>query len=156
MNSAGVTPKSVAQKWQFGVEVSGFDSAHFLKADLPSVEFEEVAHAPAGSMFDQKAAGRAKFDDITLEKSVPQEQTETSLLTWIRQCITVTAGVGGVPSDYMRDVDLTVHDRLGAEIKRYRLFNAWVKSAKFGELEGGSSDNIVESLTLTFQYFDIV
>lgn len=155
MNSAGVTPKPLHQSWQFSVEIDGFDAAYFVKADLPQVDFDEVEHNPAGSMFAQKAAGRAKFSDITLEKSVPTGTADTGLVTWIRQCITVAAATGGIPADYMRDVDLVLYDRAGNETKRYRLFNAWVKSAKFGSLDGSSSDNIMESLTLTFQYFDL-
>lgn len=153
MNSAGVTPQSLQQKWQFGVEIDGFDAAYFTKSDFPEMEFDEVVHAPAGSMFDQKAAGRAKFNDITMEKGVPQESVEENILDWIRQCITVAAATGGVPSDYMRDVSLVKYDRTGTEIKRFNLKNAWIKSAKFGEGEGGSSDNCVESMTLVYQYF---
>jgi phage tail-like protein len=153
MNSAGVTPQSLQQKWQFSVEIDGFDAAFFQKADFPKVEFDEVAFAPAGSMFDQKAAGRASFPDITLEKGVPQENVEENVLDWIRQCITVAAATGGVPSDYMRSASLVEYDRTGAEIKRFNLKNAWVKSADMGEGDGSASDNNIESMTLCYQYF---
>lgn len=156
MNSAGVTPQSLQQKWQWGVEISGFDAAFFTQSDFPEIEFEEVEFNPAGSMFPQKVAGRASFSDVTLEKGVPQENTEENILDWIRQCITVAAGTGGVPTDYMRDVDLVKYDRTGNEIQRFRLFNAWVKSAKFGEADGSSSDNEIETMTLSYQYFDTV
>lgn len=156
MNAAGVTPKSLVQKWQFAIEVAGFDPAYFEKAGLPDVEFDEVSFNPAGSMFAQKAAGRAKFSDVTFEKGVPQENPESNVLAWVRQCITVAAASGGVPSDYMKDVDIVLYDRTGAEVKRYRLFNAWCKQAKLGDLDGSSSDNVLESLTLAYQYFDTV
>ena len=61
-------PQSFYQNWQFAIEVNGFDVALFRKGQEPKTEFEEVAFSPAGSMFDQKVAGRMKFDDITLEK----------------------------------------------------------------------------------------
>ncbi len=63
-------PQSLYQNWQFAIEVNGFDVALFKKGQEPKTEFEEVAFAPAGSMFDQKVAGRMKFEDITLEKGV--------------------------------------------------------------------------------------
>lgn len=153
MQSSGVTPRSLQQKWQFAVEIDGFNAAYFTKSDFPEMEFDEVAFAPAGSMFDQKAAGRAKFNDITLEKGVPQDTPEENILDWIRQCITVAAATGGVPADYMRDISLVKYDRTGTEIKRFNLKNAWPKSAKFGEGEGSSSDNDIESITLVYQYF---
>lgn len=156
MNAAGVTPKSLIQKWQFSVEIAGFDPAYFTKADLPEIEFDKAEFNPAGSMFPQKAAGRASFNDITLEKGKSQGPTEESLLSWIRQCITVAAATGGVPTDYMRDIDLVQYDRTGAEVKRFRLFSAFVGSAKFGEGDGSSSDNDMESITICYQFFDTV
>lgn len=159
MNSASVTPQSLQQKWQFGVEITGLEKAwaYFTKADFPEIEFDEVEFNPAGSMFPMKAAGRAKFSDITLEKGVPQDvDQEDSILGWIKACISVSAMTGGVPKLYQKDVDLVRYDRTGKEIKRFRLFGAWVKSAKFGEGDGSSSDNEMESMTLSFQYFDTV
>lgn len=156
MNSAGVTPQSLQQKWQFAVELAGMDPKFFQKVDFPEFEFDEVEFNPAGSLFPQKAAGRLKFSDVSVEKAVPQESPEDALLNWLKQCVTVSAATGGVPADYMKDVDLVKYDRTGVEIKRYRLFNAWVKTGKFGEGEGGSSDNDIESFSLTYQYFEKV
>lgn len=156
MHNAGVTPKSLQQKWQFGIEINGFDSAYFEKSDFPEVEFDEVEFNPAGSSFPQKAAGRASFSDITMEKGVPQEGTEDYILEWIKQCMDFRNAVGGTPVDYMKDVDLVKYDRMGNEIKRYRLYNAWIKSAKLGEGDGSSSDNDIETMTLCYQYFDRV
>jgi len=156
MNSAGVTPQNVHQKWQFGVEIAGMPAGFFLKADFPAFTFDEVEHNPAGSLFPQKAAGRVKFKDVTLEKSVNAEQIDTSLLDWMRKCVQVAAGTGGVPSDYMKDVDLVKFDRTGKELARFRLFNAWVKEGSFGEGDGSSSDNDIEKLTICYQYFDEV
>lgn len=154
MNSAGTTAKSMAQKWQFGIEIQGFVEAYFTKIGLPEIEFEESTFSPAGSMFDQKSAGRATFADIEAEKGVPQDVNDTALIDWVKQCISVYQGTGGVPSSYMRDIDIVRYDRTGAEIQRYRLFGAWIKKANFGELEGSSSDNDIEAMTITYQYFD--
>jgi len=66
---SGNMPKSLYQNWQFAIEVNGFDVALFHKGQEPKTEFEEVAFAPAGSMFDQKVAGRVKFEDITSRKA---------------------------------------------------------------------------------------
>lgn len=157
MNSAGVTPQSVHQQWQFGVEIQGFNAAYFTSVDpLPNINFEEVTFAPAGSMFDQKVAGRASFPDITLSKGIPQDNPETDILDWIKKCINVYQATGGVPKDYMRDVDIVDYDRTGREIRRYRLYGAWVKEYNPGSRDGGSSENSIEEMVLTYQYFDIV
>lgn len=155
MNSAGVTPQSLQQKWQFGVEIDGFDAAFFTQSDFPEFESEETEFNPAGSMFPQKAAGRISFSDVTMEKGIPQETTERGILAWIESCVDFLAaeGTGSFPSEYMKDVDLIKYDRAGEEIQRFRLHDAWVKTAKFGEGDGSSSDNEIETMTITYQYF---
>ena len=82
---SGNMPKSLYQNWQFAIEVNGFDVALFRKGQEPKTEFEEVAFAPAGSMFDQKVAGRVKFEDITLEKGVLQDGSDEAARDWIKK-----------------------------------------------------------------------
>jgi len=57
---SGNMPRSLYQNWQFAIEVNGFDVALFHKGQEPKTEFEEVAFAPGGSMFDQKVAGLSR------------------------------------------------------------------------------------------------
>jgi phage tail-like protein len=150
MEHAGVTPKSMHQKWQFGVFIDGFLAGYFQKADLPETEFDESVFAPGGAISDQKTAGRAKHNDITLEKGIPQGESDNALISWLEQALDQENGTGGHPESYMRDVDIALFDRQGEEIKRYRLKDAWVKTAKFGELEGNSSDPTIESVTVCY------
>lgn len=153
MNSAGVTPQNLQQRWQFTIEIDGFDAAYFTQSGMPEVEFEESVFNPAGSMFPQKTAGRASFSDIEMQKGVPADNPEENILDWIRECANFHEATGGVPSQYMRTVDLVKYDRAGREIQRFRLYNAWVKSARFGEGDGSSSENDIETMTLAYQYF---
>ena len=65
--------------------------ALFRKGTEPKTEFEEVAFTPAGSMFDQKVAGRVKFDDVTLEKGVLQDGSDQAALDWVKQLVDLSA-----------------------------------------------------------------
>ena len=150
---SGNMPKSLYQNWQFAIEVNGFDVALFRKGQEPKTEFEEVAFAPAGSMFDQKVAGRVKFEDITLEKGVLQDGSDEAARDWIKKQVDVNEVVGGLPSDYMREVDIVRYDRAGTETRRWNLHGAWIKSLEYDELEGANTDNTIEKLTLSFQYW---
>ena len=156
MNSAGVTPQALVQKWQFAVEVDGFDAAYFTSSDFPGFRFDKVEFNPAGSMFPQKAAGRMEFDDVTMSKGIPTSVDDTALVDWLRLTASVAAGQGGVPSDYMKDIDLVKYDRAGNEHQRFRLYGAWCAEGKFGSGEGGSSDNDMEEITICYQYFEKV
>jgi phage tail-like protein len=150
---SGNMPQSLYQNWQFAIEVNGFDVALFKKGQEPKTEFEEVAFAPAGSMFDQKVAGRVKFDDLTFEKGSLQDGSDESARDWIRRQVDVNTGTGGLPADYMRDVDIVRYDRAGNETRRWTLHGAWIKTLEYDELEGGNTDNTIEKLSLCFQYW---
>ena len=150
---SGNMPQSLYQNWQFAIEVNGFDLALFKKGQEPKTEFEEVTFSPAGSMFDQKVAGRVKFDDITFEKGLLQDGSDEAARDWVRQQVDVNAVVGGLPADYMRDIDIVRYDRSGNETRRWTLHGAWVKVLEYDELEGGNTDNTIEKLSICFQYW---
>ena len=147
-------PQSLYQNWQFAIEINGFDVALFKKGQEPKTEFEEVAFAPAGSIFDQKVAGRMKFGDITLEKGVLADGSDEAARDWVRIQADVNYGVGALPEEYMRDIDVVRYDRAGNETRRWSLHGAWVKSLEYDDLEGGSSDNTIEKITLVYQYWE--
>jgi hypothetical protein len=96
MNIATV-PRNLYQNWQFAIEINGFDVALFQKSSLPKTEFEEVTFAPAGSLFDQKVAGRMKFDDLTLEKGILADGSDDAARQWLQQVGAATLGMGGTP-----------------------------------------------------------
>lgn len=150
---SGNMPQSLYQNWQFAIEVNGFDVALFKKGQEPKTEFEEVAFAPTGSMFDQKVAGRVKFEDITLEKGVLQDGSDEAARDWLRQQVDVNAVVGGLPSDYLRDIDIVRYDRSGNETRRWTLHGAWIKTLEYDELEGGNTENTIEKLAICYQYW---
>ncbi len=147
-------PHSLYQNWQFAIEINGFDVALFRKGQEPKTEFEEVAFAPAGSMFDQKVAGRMKFEDITLEKGVLTDGSDEAARDWVKRQADANYNVGALPEAYMRDIDIVRYDRAGHETRRWRLHGAWIKSLEYDELEGGSSDNTIEKVTICYNYWD--
>ena len=127
-------PKSLYQNWEFAIEVNGFDVALFRKGQEPKIEFEEVAFAPAGSMFDQKEAGHVKFEDITLENGVLQGGSDEAARDWMKSQVDVYAVTGGWPDDYMRKVDVVRYDRAGDESRRWNPHGAWIKTLEYDEL----------------------
>ena len=146
-------PQSLYQNWQFAIEINGFDVALFQKSSLPKTEFEEVTFAPAGSICDQKVAGRMKFDNITLEKGILQDGSDDAARTWLQQIGSVTLGHGGLPARYLRDLDIVQYDRTGVETRRWHLVGAWIKGLEYSELEGGNTSNTIEKISLAYQYW---
>lgn len=151
---SGNMPKSLYQNFQFAIEMNGFDVALFKKGSEPKTDFEVATFAPAGSMFDQKVAGRATFEDITFEKGILQDGSDEAARDWLKQIIDVNAATGGLPDSYMRDMDVVRYDRQGSETRRWSLHGAWIKTLEYDELEGGSSEPSVEKITICYQYWD--
>ena len=152
MNS-GNMPQSLYQNWQFAIEINGFDVALFTKGQEPKTEFEVVNFAPAGSMFDQKVAGRVKFEDLSFERGILQDGSDDAARDWVRQQVDVNSVTGGLPQDYMKDVDIVRYDRTGNETRRWTLHGAWVKAVEYTELEGGNTENTIEKISLAYQYW---
>lgn len=160
MKHAGVRPRSTHQKWQAGVEISGFPVGLFTRATFPKFRFQEDTFKPAGTVWDHKLPSRISFEDVELEKGLLQTRdlwgdgVDDSILTWMRQCVTIAAIKGGVPEDYLRDVDLIRYDRAGKAIQRFRLYNCYPKAGDFGDMDGSSSEPTIEKITLSYEWFD--
>jgi len=144
--------ESLYHRSQFAIEANGFDLALFQKAKLPEAEIEEVSFSPAGSIADQKVAGRVKYADIALEKGVRQDGADREALNWFNNVLGVKAGMG-LPEDYMRDVDIVQYNRRGEETRRWTLHGCWIKKLEYGDVEGSSNENVIEIITLTYQYY---
>lgn len=153
MNQAGVMPKELIQNWSFSIEIDGFNAAYFTKAEMPKVEFEQAEFAPAGSLFDQKLPGRAKFDDITLDRGVFADGVDSEAYTWISQTADFAAGIGAIQTMYLKDIAIVEYDRVGNEMRRWDLHGAWIKKYEAGTREGKNTENAIETITITYQYY---
>jgi phage tail-like protein len=149
-------PRPLVHRNKFAIECNGFDLALFTKCKLPEVEFDEIAFSAAGSEFDQKVAGRAKYADITMEKGVLQlGLADTGALDWIQTILEVNTGLGVPAAAYVRDVDIVLYGDLGLETRRFTLHGAWPKKIEYGDADGSVSENVIEIITLAYQYFTV-
>ena len=156
MQQAGNVPQNPHQQWQFSIELAGFNAAFFTEVDGQNFGNEENRFAPAGSLFDEKTAGRMVFDDLILRQGKSQVAGDNPIWAWQQQVADVNLGVGTFPSNYMRTVDVVEYDRTGNEIRRFRYFGAWPKKVTYGSYKGGSSETTIEELTLAFQFVEEV
>ena len=137
------------QKHEFTVRVDGFDCAWFEKADIPEVEIEVDEFNPAGSVRATKFAGRVKVGDCTLEKGRPAAEADLNAWNWLTTATNTLRGELGEPSEYRKTVEICEQDRLGNVITTYKLKEAFCSKISWSSYEGGSSEHVVETLTLT-------
>jgi phage tail-like protein len=144
-----VFPGNPRQKHQFIVRVDGFESAWFEKAQIPEVETEIDEFNPAGSVRSTKFAGRAKIGDATLEKGMMADGADLAAWNWLKTAVDTEAGDLGDPGTYKKDIEIAHIDRVGSPIQTWLLKGAFCKKVAIAGNEGGSSDHVVETLTLS-------
>jgi phage tail-like protein len=151
MNVVPAIPRHLRQQYRFAVSIDGFKGAYFQKADRPKITFDEVEFNPAGSHRPEKLPGRVSFGDIVLEKGVSAEGVDNAVYLWMRDSVNFLSGVGKEPGGLVRDVEITEYSRTGAVVQTYIYGGAWVKEFDGGELSGDSSDNVIDSITISYQ-----
>ena len=151
-----VFPGHPRQGWQFIVRVSGFDTAYFQKATIPEVEVEIDEFNPAGSVRPTKFAGRMKIGDCTLEKGMFSGNADMAAWEWLTTAVDTRTGDQGHPSQYRRDIEICHVNRLGVPVQTWILKEAFCSKVSWSDNEGGTSEHVVETLTLTVGDVEVV
>lgn len=142
-----------AQKWNWRIEMQGYEKARFTTADRPKASFEVMEFNPGGTHRPIKQPGRVSFDDLTLERGEVIE-SETDFLDWMQKCLHFIEGVATVDrAQIYRTVDMVEYDNSDVEINRWSLHDAFISGYDGNDLDGSSSDTKTESITITYSYF---
>jgi phage tail-like protein len=144
-----VFPGNPRQKHQFIVRVDGFESAWFEKAQIPEVETEIDEFNPAGSVRSTKFAGRGKIGDATLEKGVMADSADLAGWKWLVSAVNTETGDLGDPKLYKKDIEIVHINRVGIPMQTWTLKGTFCKKVAMAGNEGGSSDHMIETLTLS-------
>ena len=146
------TPRTFHAKWKFLVDVDGFVSTGFSKASELSVEIARVDQWEGGSLIPNKSPGRLTFTDVTLERGATRDQ---DLFAWMQQVADASANAGLNEPQFKRNLDIVQQDRDGTELRRWRLHNAWPVKFVAGEWDNEADENVIESVTLTYDFFEL-
>lgn len=133
------------RKFAFLVHFGG-SSAGFMKMSALESETADIKHFEGGALIANKQAGRVEFKDVTLERGATRGDYD--LLNWYHSVAT-----GAPESSFKRNVLLQQLERDGRVIKSYTLFGAWPKSLVVGDWDNNVDENVVEKLTLAYDYF---
>lgn len=145
-------PRSFHKRFKFIVEIDSFTSAAFQKCSELSVEVAKVEYSEGGALIPDKSPGRLTFTDITLERGATKD---VDFFTWFKQVADAAANSGLNDVEYKRNADVTQQDRDGSTLRRYRCTNAWPTKFVAGEWDNEADENVIEMLTLTYDFFDI-
>jgi len=135
----------------FLVEIGGIERATFSTCSELSQEIEMMEHREGGRLIPFKQAGLITYPDITLERGSTKDH---DIYDWAQQCANAAANSGLVTPDYKRTIDISQMNRTRKVVMRYRVHNAFITKHVGGDWDGTSSEAVIESITLTFDYFE--
>jgi phage tail-like protein len=148
------TTVDLRQKYQWALEIAGFDSAYFTECDSPSSEIEVIGFAGAGTLHDIQQPGRRKFSPIVFKKGMWIIGPDLAAYDWFTQAANTDTGVSTPSTQLKRDVDLLHLDGAGSVIETWTLKGAWISKLEYEKLEGKSSDFLFESGTITYDRYE--
>lgn len=151
-------------KHQFLVYIDSQISAAFQKCSELSMETAKIEYYEGGAQIPWKVPGRTTMTDITLERGA---FSSAKLFDWAKQVTDASVGnikappvyrgVGQMPAaggtGYLRQLDIQQLDRAGKIVNRWRVFNAWPTKFVAGDWDNTADEVVVESVTLTYDYF---
>jgi len=146
-------PRSYHKKFKFLVDIDGFLSAAFQKASELSVEAANVQYHEGGAVIPNKSPGRLTFSDVTLERGAT---SDLELYTWMKQVADAAAGAGQIDNKYKREVEIVQQDRDNSVLRRWVLSQAWPTKFVAGDWDNESDEVVINSVTLTYDFFDAV
>ncbi len=146
-------PRIYHAKWRFVVEIGGVAYAGFNKCSELSSEVAEVQQWEGGAAIPDKSPGRSTFADVTLERGATRD---ADLFGWFNDVAAFGTNAGLITPDYKRDLDIVQQERDTSTILRWRLYRAFPKKFVAGAWDNGADENVMESVTLAFDYYDRV
>ena len=134
--------------FNFRVEIAGVDQFEIQKVTLPEYEVESVEHGDVN--YKVKTAGMVSISDMTFEKVKRLPGSDIDIWTWLTSAQSITAGGGLLSVGYKRVVVIKEMDPTGLNtVNSYVLGGCWVKKVANSDFDRTSSDNSIETVTLS-------
>lgn len=146
------TPRQFFKKFKFVIEADELTSAGFQKCSELSVEVANIEYHEGGALIPNKSPGRLKFADVTLERGATKDH---DLFDWMKQVADAAANAGLVEPKFKRNVDIVQQDRDGSTLRRWTIAGAWPVKFVAGAWDNEADENVIESVTLTYDYFTL-
>lgn len=136
-----------AGRWLLLIE--GIDAFLLKSAQRPSYSTEEI---PIGWINSTRyVAGKTTFNEIELTLHDPiAPSAAQQVMEWIRLHFESVSGRSGYADFYKRDIQLKLLDPVGTIIELWDVKGAFIKEAKFGDLQYENQDLVEIALTIRF------
>jgi phage tail-like protein len=147
------TVRQVELKHAFTIEIDGITRAAFTKMGELKQTVAVVEIWEGGSNRAIKKRGRVTYDNVQLTRVAGMDE---ELFAWAKQTYEAVKDRGLAEDEDKRDFDVVQRDVDGEELKRWTVSGAWVTEFSTGDWDNEADEGRAESVTLAFDYFDIV
>ena len=132
--------------FKFGLEIEGKLSGFFTTVGGVGSESEVVEHKivnpDTGETIIQKIPGRLSWTDVTLKRGVT---SSIDVWEWRQQI------VEGKVEEARTNCSIIAYNQANEEIARWNLDNAWPSKVTGPEMDAGSTDYMVEEMTIVHE-----
>jgi phage tail-like protein len=147
------SPRKFYKRFAFIVEIDELSNAGFQKCSELSMEIANIEYYEGGALIPNKSPGRIKFSDVTLERGATRDR---DLYDWMTQVADAAANAGLVEPRFKRNLDIVQQERDGSTLRRWSLVGAWPVKFIAGVWDNEADENVIESVTLTYDFFTLV
>lgn len=145
--------RSYHKKFKFIVEIDQFDSSQWQSCSELSAEIAKIEQWEGGTLTADTSPGRVTFSDATLNRGATSDE---DCWNWFQEVADVASNSGLVDDEYKRSGDVVQQDRDNKSLRRWRLTLAWPTKFVAGDWDNNADENVMESLTLTYKWFELV
>ena len=142
-------PRRLDHKYNFGVEIDGFQSAAFNKCSGIEWEAADVDYWEGGAIIPVKEPGRITVPDVTLDRGVGLDE---DMHNWAVEAYDFVKNGGVVPQDLKRNLEVVQYARDKSEKRRVTLFNGYPKKYSFGEWDNDADEVVIEQLVIRYDF----
>jgi len=135
------------KKFKFLVEIDGVVFAGFQTCGEIAIEVAKIEHHEGGSLIPNKSPGRVSVPDVELTRGATDD---LDFYQWCQE--TVAQGAVLVDDEEKRNLEIVQQDRAGNELRRWKLFGAFIVKWKAGDWDNNADENTMESITITYDY----
>jgi len=147
------TPRDFHKKFKFIVEIDGLGSSAFRDCSELAAEIAKIEQREGGVLAADPDPGLVTYTDITLTRGATSDH---DLYDWFKEVADAAANAGLVNPQFKRMVEIVQLDRDNSELRRWRVHKAWPQKIVAGSWDNEADENTIESVTLTYHFFELV
>lgn len=139
---------NTAKLFNFAIEINGLNQFEVQTVELPQISVEVAEHGDVN--YNVKTPGRITTGDLKLEKIRPLPTTDNWAWSWFNAGADPFTGVGALAGNIKRVIVVRELDSSGlVAVNSYLLEGCFIKSIEFAKYDRMSTDNVIETITIS-------